>query len=680
MKKIISILLLTTFTLMSCWKKEEVVTNTDQSAVKYVSASEMSPKYFSEELKVSWKVASSKETMISPLTNWTIKTINYKVWDNVKAWDILATIDTQSNLANITLNNASNNYSNTLWIYDNTIESLKSDIETSKLQYENAKSTKENTYKTTEKQLALAQAQLDSVLKQKQNTSSTVDTTLKLSQDTVDNAQLNLDNFEKNASESLKSLDTKKKTIVDKKAWVVDTLRSTIDTAFVTINSSLTDIDKILWVTELNKKYNDNYEIYLSAKNQDLKNKAEAKFATSNDDFNKLRSTYSKDLSDEEIVKYYQKLLTISDEMIDLYDKMTDVLDNSVTSDTFTETTLSWIRATIKTSQNYVLTLKSNLVSLNNSLTDIDNSLVDIDNTISSTKTNLDTQRATLNQALNISKATLSNTKSTTTTNIDSINSTESTTRIQLESTIENINSSRTSVDNALKIAEQQYNSAKLKYNSSILSTKSQLDSAKWSKDSASQQVNNAQIRAPFDGIITSKSVEIWTAVSSQTQAFWIANNLDKIVKLELSSDNIKYMTVWKDVLVEKNWKTSTWIISMVSSSAESSTKMYKVEVMFSNQDFSKELVLWDYVDVFIKKEHNENKYLIVPFSSLIAWTNWNYSVYVVWSGSLVEEKNVKIWDSNSHEVIIVDWLSEKDKVITSWSLNVQVWDKVELK
>ena len=91
----------------------------------------------------------------------------------------------------------------------------------------------------------------------------------------------------------------------------------------------------------LNKKYNDNYEIYLSAKNQDLKNKAEAKFATSNDDFNKLRSTYSKDLSDEEIVKYYQKLLTISDEMIDLYDKMTDVLDNSVTSDTFTETTLS---------------------------------------------------------------------------------------------------------------------------------------------------------------------------------------------------------------------------------------------------------------------------------------------------------------------------------------------------
>lgn len=679
MKKLITILLIPSFLLFSCWK-EEIITSEDETTLKYVSVEKIKPKYFSEELKISWKVSSSKETIISPLTNWTIKTINYKVWDNVKAGDILATIDTQSNLSNITLNNATNTYQNTLWIYDNTITSLKADIETSKLQYENAVSSRDNTYKTTQKQLELAQSQLDTILKQKDNANNTTKTSLLLSSESLNNAKLNLENFEKTSAETLKSLDTQRKTIEDKKNWVVNTLRTTIDTAFVTIDSSLTDVDKLLWVSDLNKKFNDNYEIYLSAKDNQYKKDAELLFNSSKNSFDNVRKNYSKDLSNDEVVKYYKNLLDITDELVDLYEKVIQVLDNSVTSDTFTESNLSTIRWNIKSSQNYVLTLKSNLVNLNNSLSDIDNSLSSTDNTISSTKTQLDTQRATLNQALSTAKVSLDNTKASTDTSLDNLNSSELTQRLQIESTIENINASRTSADNSVKIAEQQYNSAKLKYNSSMLSTKSQLDNAKWSKDQASQQINNAQIKAPFDWIITSKNIEIWTAVSSQTQAFWIANNLDKIVKLELSSDNIKYLTIWKEVNIDKNWVTWTWIISMVSSSADEKTKMYKVEVMFWDNNFSKDLILGDFIDVFIKKEHNENKYLIVPFSSLLAWSNWNYSVYLVWTWNIVEERKVKIWESNSREVIIKDWLKENDNVIISWSLNVEIGDKVKLK
>jgi len=72
------------------------------------------------------------------------------------------------------------------------------------------------------------------------------------------------------------------------------------------------------------------------------------------------------------------------------------------------------------------------------------------------------------------------------------------------------------------------------------------------------------------------------------------------------------------------------------------------------------------------------DKFLIIPFSSLIPNSTWDYSVFVVWSWSLIESKRIKIWASNSNEIIVTDWLVEGDRIITNWSLNVDVWDKVE--
>jgi len=57
MKRTIATILIPSFLLFSCWK-DEVITATDETTLKYVSVEKIKPKYFSEELKISWKVSS----------------------------------------------------------------------------------------------------------------------------------------------------------------------------------------------------------------------------------------------------------------------------------------------------------------------------------------------------------------------------------------------------------------------------------------------------------------------------------------------------------------------------------------------------------------------------------------------------------------------------------------------
>lgn len=106
---------------------------------------------------------------------------------------------------------------------------------------------------------------------------------------------------------------------------------------------------------------------------------------------------------------------------------------------------------------------------------------------------------------------------------------------------------------------------------------------------------------------------------------------------------------------------------------------MYKVEVMLENAS-TQPVILGDYVDVFVKKEKSEEKYIIVPFSSLVAGNSGNYSVFVVGTGGIAQEKKVKIGLSNAHEVIIQSGLNQGEKVIVTGTLDVQSGDKVQEK
>lgn len=661
MKKIISVIVLSVFFLTSCGKTEVVVETSVKP--KYVKTQIMEEQWFSEDIKLIGKIAGFQETSIAPLTSGMIKKVEVKVGDSVKAGDTLAVIDTQSNLTNINLNNAQNTYNNTLTVYNASKEAIEKNLDTAKLQYENAISSRDNTYASTQKQLELVQAQLDAVSKQKTNTTTTSQTSLSLAQESLTNAELNLDNFNKNYTETFKSFDVKRNSLLNN-------MMVTIDSSMATIDLSLNSIDNILGVTEINKHANDDYELYLWVKNTTYKNQAENIFAQANTTYQDLKVKYNQNISNEDLLSFYEEVMKLNNVMISLFEKMIWVLDNSITSTVLTETTLSGLKTTIKGYQWQVISLKSTLVGLSNSLNDLDT-------TITSTKISLATQKSSIEQSISIAKATLENTKASLTTSLDSISSQENTTKVQLESTLASIKSSREAVDNAVKIANNQYIAAQANYESQLASTKSQLDSASGQKNSVSQQFDNAIIKAPFDGIISTKSVEVGSMVSQASPAFSISSSKQKIIKIDVNSDNIVYLQYGKEVKIEVKGKTATGFISALSTSADPTTKMYKVEIGFQDVAFNDAIVIGDYADVYINKTYGEAKYIVVPFSAIIVGSNDTYSVYVVDKNNKVQERKITTGPTNSTQVVVTTGLNVGDKVIVWWTLNVSVWDLV---
>jgi hypothetical protein len=81
--------------------------------------------------------------------------------------------------------------------------------------------------------------------------------------------------------------------------------------------------------------------MYLSAKNSTLKIEAENLFKEVSPAFYSLKDSYNSNLSDEQILNLYPKVLSMTDKVVSMYDKMSGVLDNSITSDTFPDSTLS---------------------------------------------------------------------------------------------------------------------------------------------------------------------------------------------------------------------------------------------------------------------------------------------------------------------------------------------------
>lgn len=303
-----------------------------------------------------WKVSSSQETIISPLASWNIKSINVNIWDKVKAWDILATIETQSNLINISLNNADKNYLNTLNIYNSTKEYLEKNLQTTKLQYENAIKNKNNIYLSTEKELNLSQANLESITSQKTNTKKSSESSINIVKNNLENAKITLENFNINSKEIIKTLENKKKS-------TLDDIKISIDNSISNFDSTINYIDTILWVTNLNKRINDEYKIYLSAKNASLKSKAERKFNIIYNDFIKINSDYNQtnNLNGEELLIYYTKILNFNNNLIDLLNLVSWVLDNSIITSSLTQEMLSNFKLNIRNYQVQIISLKTKL-------------------------------------------------------------------------------------------------------------------------------------------------------------------------------------------------------------------------------------------------------------------------------------------------------------------------------
>lgn len=642
--KIISLAIISTLLLTSCGTP--VVEVKKEIIKKPVSTEIIKKEVFGEKIRLVGKIAPVMETPVSAQVSGIIKKINTEVGKKVKAGDILATIDLSSSTYGASFNNANTAYNNSLNVFNYTEESIKNDLEAARVQLENAKVTKTNTYLTTAKQLEIAQKQLDNIKTNRTNTQNTTSESFKNAELLVKNAQTNLDNFEKNSEKSLNS--------------IYENLKVWINTAFVNLDASITQVDIILGVTDKNKNANDNYEMYLGAKNSGLKTSAENSFREVKSDFDKI-SSWNYETSEASVERKTSDILNVLAKNISLYEELVSILSNSITSSSFTQTALDWLNLNVAKYQGLILQSQSQMTTLRN--------------TLSTTQTSIETNRTSLENALDIANTQLANIKAGNTSQLDSLSGNETLTQTQLENTIATVKQARDGVDNAVKIAGSNYDSINAKLNSQRIQAKSQVDSAKWGKDLAAVQLNNTSIIAPFDGVITAKNIEIGSLINPGAPAFTIGTEDNIKVKLDVNSDNITYLKLGQEAQISKWNNAFTGIITLLSPASDPVTKMFKVEVGFGKKPMW--INLWDYVDVVINKVNSTEKMLLVPFSSIISLGQWDYSIFVV-KDWIAKTRQVKIGSQNSTQVQILSWVKEWEKVVISWTLDLQDWDKIE--
>lgn len=676
--QLIAISIIASILLTSCWSSVEVVP-IEEAPKKQVQTQTIIKDFFKEEIKLVWKVSPQIETPISSQVAGTIKEIKTEVGKEVKKWDILAKIDLGSSTYWTSFNNANTAYNNSLNSYWYTVESIQKDLDTARIQLENARLAKDNTYITSGKQLEIAQTQLNNIKITKNNTFATTGENLKQSQIGIELAQKQLDLAKSNLDNYVKNSDLQLTSLYNQEDSTYDDIKVSLDNALVSIDSTMTQIDIILWVTDKNKYLNDSYEKYLGAKNSDSKLKAEAIFQDAKSQYDSYLK--NKNLSSKaKIIDSINKIVVLTQKISELCDGMIVMLDSSITWDTFTQAQLDSLKynalgSWIVTKQATINTIKWWLISAKNGT-------VKLTDTINSAKTTIETQKLSLTKTIDISETSLNNSKQAyenlkawNTTQIDTINGNEVLLQTQLENTIALIKQTRDNIDNTLKIAQSNYDSTNAKLNSQKVAAKNQIDSAKWWKDLAGIQLNNTSIIAPFDWVITGRNIELWWMVNPGTVTFIIGDKSQFKVKMDVNSDNITYLKIGQNAQISRWWKSYTGIISLLSPTTDPTTKMFKSEIIFSEK--TEWINLWDFVDVIINKVNSTDKMILVPFSSIISLWQWDYSLFID-DNWIAKTRQVKIGTQNSTQVEIVSWIKEWEKVIVSWTLTLQDWDKVE--
>ncbi len=654
------ILLVTTIALSSCGAADIVVTP-DMSTIKNVSLSTAKKDFFIENSILPGKVSPIIETSLSPQVSGIIKTINVDAGQTIKAGQVLATLDLSSSTISTSAKTATTGYDNALSALSLTTESVKKDLESAKIQLENAKISRENIYTTTEKQLAMANTQLDNIQTTKSNTQNTTGEAIKaakiwvdLAEKSLNNTKTSFENFKKNSDESLGSL--------------YENIRVTLGSAIVTADAGVNQADIILGVTDKNRSANDAYEIYLWAKDVNIKIQSEKDFATARSLLLSIGSTNTTDRT--ELEKQLAAVLNLIQQETSLYDDLVRMANNSIVSSVFPQTQLDGLSLTIAKNQASLLQTQAGLTTLKNSL--------------STTKTSIDTNTVTLSNAVDIAESQLANARQSLTnltannqSALDTISGNETLTRTQLENTVAVVNASRESADNALKIAQAQYASAKAKLDAQLVGTKSQADAAKWSKDMANIQLSNTQIIAPFDGVVLSKNIEVGQSVSPGTPLFSVGNTSSLKVKMDVNANQINSFTVWKNIIVKKDNLTLTGIISTVSPGSDPVTKLFRIELLLDKT--STGVLSGDFVDVIIEKKVGEEKIIAIPFAALVAFEQGKYGIYTVGSGSTAVLRTVTIGAQNATQVEILSGLNEGESYISNGVLTVTDGDKINV-
>ncbi len=211
------------------------------------------------------------------------------------------------------------------------------------------------------------------------------------------------------------------------------------------------------------------------------------------------------------------------------------------------------------------------------------------------------------------------------------------------------------------KISEETKKSSQATVNQSQAS----VEQAQVSLESAQKSLEDTKVRAEIDGTIGSINITKGSTVSAQSEAMTITSLDDIKVSFSVSEDVINRISVGSKVYItisavsEEPFET---VISNISPTADSQTKLYTVEAYLENSSHEIKPGMFASIKLVLDKKDNT---ISVPLNTVIESSGEKY-VFVVDENNVAHKTIVETGLKNDEYIEITSGVNMGDKVVTT--------------
>ncbi len=630
MKKTGLIILFFIFLLSSCSNQEE------KENKKYYQTTLVQTGIIQNSQSYVGYTDSFHSIALAAKVGWKITSITKEVWESVKAWEIIATLDsleakTGYSSSQDIINNLENLKNSTNQMFESQILMMQEKIKQAQTGIEIAdigakgietwvwetKETLQNQLKTLDNQIESAQTQIESTILQLENT---------------------------------------KNILSQKESDIYTNSKSAITNADILAHNIIDFLDSLLWVSPVNQYKNDAFDIYLGAKNSSSRNLAEAWLSNVMNIFEDIEKLPGDNNTDRE--KKLEKYHTLfSHDIRELLKNSSQVLENTIESTSFNQDTINEYKSKITNFQtqneqiilsvsgNYFLGLKWSLDSIKNFEKEKKSSLDMLEKQIELAKKQKETLESSKMQIL-----------TSWNTQITDISTKNEISKKQKELS-----------ENVLKEARAWLESLKKQKEAAIAEIDTQIWQVKSWKNDASVMIENGKITSLIDGVVTKKMTEVGSIIWPGMPILMISNDNNIKIEISLPQDVLEFIQIWDEVQVEIEWISQlvSWTVHNIFPSKDLITKKTTLEIKLPE---NKNIKIWSYSKVYLSSEKNTSDGIIIPNSAIVS----KYmipQVFILENGvtKLTHIKILKQNDSFSQ----VEWLDVWQSIITEWKENI---------
>lgn len=570
-------------------------------------------------IDVVWTAKLVDEQSLSFNQAWTITKVYFKAWDSIKKGDIIAELD------------------NINW--ENSVKQAKLSLEDAKITLQQLyDSPDESQILQSKKIIESTKNSIEIAKEELQILSQTQTNSLNSQENEIENARKELELTIKEQENSLSNTTSNKSTTIKQ-------IENSFTSDLTSISKIIEQLDYILWVTDTNKSKNDNYEMYLWAKNSTYKTQSESSLIKSISSYNWLKILVDSYDYSWDAIKI-QGILTEYKKVYDFLENSTDLtyktLENTISSSNFSETDIESKKSTI---YNYLTTVQSKQNSITTSINSL-NTLTDTDLIFSSNEISIKSKE----------------------NNIEKLEKDLETTKKTYETNLKNKENSLVELQTTLEINKESYNELiQWPTTENIQKAKNNITQAELKLENALQALDDYKLEAPFDWVIRKIDYKVWDNLNNDTnKSAYIENpNLLQITVM-LDQVDIAKVKIWTKARITfdayATQKVSAVISSIDTTPTQSSwVTSYEVTLILDDENFNKTILSWMTWDVEIIVKEVENA-LIVSTSAILSENNKSY--LTVMKNGKTQKVEVVIWMTSSWNIEIVSWVSLWDKIV----------------